>query len=298
MNRALAIAGRPRVSTVRPGHDVPDEPRGVPDEPGVIADELGTVGPGHHVPDQLRGVPDEARGIPDEPRAASDEQYCAFDPHVHTLFSHCSISQPERLIREAVRIGLSAIGVMDHNDVKGALDAVRCCEYLKSSGAIPQSFLVVPGIEVNSTAGHIGALFVEKDLPMGLEPAQAVDAIHDAGGLAVAVHPYHSTGIGDAVFDAPFDAVEVECGSVFDLRLVARNRELAADARLSDVAKIGSSDAHYVRAMASCYTVAKLDGPPTLDALRRAIVAGACEPRTSRPYERLSAVLGSIRKLR
>ncbi len=226
-----------------------------------------------------------------------DEQYCAFDPHIHTLFSHCSISQPERLIREAVRLGLGAIGVMDHNDINGALDVMRCCEYLKSNGSIPDGFVVVPGVEVNSTVGHVGALFVEENLPMGLEPAAMVKAIHDAGGLAVAVHPYHSTGIGDAVFDAPFDAVEIECGSVFGRRLVKRNRELASDARLSNAAKLGSSDAHYIRAMASCYTVAKTDGPPTLDALRQAIMAGNCEPRTSRPYERLAALLGSIRKL-
>lgn len=195
-------------------------------------------------------------------------------------------------------MGLGAIGIMDHNDVKGALDAVRCGEHLRSSGIIPADFLVVPGVEVNSTVGHIGALFVEQNLPVGLEPVETVKAIHDAGGLAVAVHPYHSTGIGDAVFDAPFDAVEIECGSVFGGRLVTRNRELAADRRLSSVAKLGSSDAHYIRALASCYTVAKLSGPPTLAALRQAIVAGNCEPMTSRPYERLAGILGSIRKLR
>lgn len=250
VNRALSLAGRPTISIVRPGRDVPDE------------------------------------------------QYCAFDPHIHTLFSHCSISQPERLIREAVRLGLGAVGVMDHNDIRGALDAVRCAEYLKSIGSIPEDFLVVPGVEVNSTVGHIGALFVEEDLPKTLAPAEMVKAIHDAGGLAVAVHPYHSTGIGDAVFDAPFDAVEIECGSVFGSRLVKRNRELASDARLSHVAKLGSSDAHYVRAMASCYTTVKVDGVPTLDALRQAITAGRCEPMTSKPYERLTGLLGSIRKLR
>jgi predicted metal-dependent phosphoesterase TrpH len=195
---------------------------------------------------------------------------------------------------------------MDHNDIRGALDAVRCCEYLKSSGSIPREFLVVPGVEVNSTVGHIGALFVERDLPIALEPAEMVKAIHEAGGLAVAVHPYHSTGIGDAIFEAPgdaifeapFDAVEIECGSVFGRRLVKRNRELSVDARLSGVARLGSSDAHYIHAMASCYTVVKLHGPPTLDALRRAIAAGDCEPRTSKPYERLAGLLGSIRKLR
>ena len=221
----------------------------------------------------------------------------AFDPHIHTLFSHCSISQPERIILDAVRLGLGAVGIMDHNSIRGALDCVRCGQYLKSAGRIPQDFLVIPGVEVNSTIGHVGALFVECDLPMGLEPVEIVKAIHNAGGLAVAVHPYHSTGIGDAVFDAPFDAIEIECGSVFGSRLVKRNRELASDPRLSRAAKLGSSDAHYVRAMASCYTIARIKGTPTLAALKRAIASGNCQPMTSRPYDRLARLLGLIRKL-
>jgi predicted metal-dependent phosphoesterase TrpH len=187
---------------------------------------------------------------------------------------------------------------MDHNNIRGALDTMRCAEYLKSKGEIPDDFIVIPGVEVNSTVGHVGALFVRQDLPMPLEPIEIVKAIHDAGGLAVAVHPYHSTGIGDAIFDAPFDAVEIECGSVFGARLIGRNRELASEPRLSSAAKLGSSDAHYIRAMGSCYTVVRGVEKPTLDSLKQAILAGGCEPAASAPYERLASLLGSIRKLR
>lgn len=222
----------------------------------------------------------------------------AIDPHMHTLFSHCSISQPERLIREAARMGLGAVGIMDHNDIRGAMDAMHCADYLKSNGEIPEDFLVIPGVEVNSTVGHVGALFVEENLPISLEPTEIVRAIHDAGGLAVAVHPYHSTGIRDAVFDAPFDAVEIECGSVFGARLIHENRELASDSRLTQAAKLGSSDAHYIRAMASCYTVVRGVEKPTLDSLKQAILAGSCGSVASAPYERIAGLLGSIRKLR
>ena len=217
---------------------------------------------------------------------------------MHTLFSHCSISQPEKLIREAARIGLGAIAVMDHNDIRGALDAMRCAEYLKSKGDIPREFIVIPGVEVNSTVGHVGALFVTQNIPMPLAPPELVRAIHDAGGLAVAVHPYHSTGIKDAIFDSPFDAVEIESGSVFGQRIINRNRELLSDHRMAAAAKLGSSDAHYVRALASCYTVAMNVEEPTMETLRAAIVAGNCEPRTSLPYERVARLLGSIRKLK
>lgn len=239
-----------------------------------------------------------ALALSGRPRIETNPGEIAFDPHMHTLFSHCSISQPIRLIREAVRLGLGAIAVMDHNDIRGAMDAMSCAEHLKSKGEIPADFLVIPGVEVNSTVGHVGALFVTSNIPISLEPRDVVSAIHDAGGLAIAVHPYHSTGIKDAIFDAPFDAVEIESGSVFGRHIIERNRGLVTDQRLSNVAKIGSSDAHYVRAMASCYTVATEIETPTLDALREAILAGSCEPRISVPYERAAKLLGSIRKLK
>lgn len=222
----------------------------------------------------------------------------AVDPHMHTLFSHCSISQPERVIRRAVAIGLGAIGIMDHNDIRGARDAVRCAEYLKSIGEIPASFVVIPGVEVNTPVGHVGALFVDEDLPIHLPPDQLVDLIHKAGGLAIAVHPYHSTGIRDAVFDVPYDAVEIECGSVFGRQLVARNRGLADDPRLAGAAKLGSSDAHYIRAMGSCYTILSGVEHPSLESIKQAIVAQNCTPRSTAPYNRITRMLGSIGKLK
>lgn len=222
----------------------------------------------------------------------------AIDPHIHTLFSHCSISRAEAIIRGAVKIGLGGVGITDHHgDVRGALDAVCCAEYLKQKGEIPQDFLVIPGTEISSISGHIAALFVREKLPEHLTPEQTVRVIHEAGGLAVAAHPYHSTGIGDAVFDAPFDAVEVECGSVFDAGLVKRIRALGSDPRLADVAKLGSSDAHYIQAIGSCYSVLTID-EPTLEAAKRAITQARSTARSSIPYCRLRMLLGGVSKLK
>lgn len=221
----------------------------------------------------------------------------AFDPHLHSLYSRCSISDPIKLIREARRIGLGAIGMMDHNCVQGSLKVRDCADYLKSKGELPEEFLVVPGLEINSSAGHVGALFVEQNIPMALSAKETVDRIHDFGGLAVAVHPFHSTGVGEEVFDLPFDAIEIECGSVFDKKLAFRNRELANNAALKHTAKLGSSDAHFICATASCYTIVKDMEKPSLESLKQALLAGSSRPCTSVPYLRLSNMLGKIRKL-
>jgi len=221
----------------------------------------------------------------------------AIDPHIHTLFSHCSISQPQHAILKAARRGLGGISVMDHHTVNGALDAVRCADDLKRRGWLDERFVVIPGAELNSSTGHIGALFVEENLPEGLDPLETVRIIHEAGGLAVAVHPYHSTGIGDAVFDAPFDAVEVECGAVFAARLVKRNNDLAADPRLAAIAKFGASDAHYTNAIGGCYTVIATDNP-SLESVKQAIIGGNTAARSSAPIRRIRKLLGGVRKLR
>jgi len=221
----------------------------------------------------------------------------AIDPHIHTLFSHCSISQPRKVLLHAASIGLGGVAIMDHNEVEGAGDVIRCADDLKARGLLPEDFLVIPATEINSNAGHVGALFIEENLPINLSPEEIVGRIHDLGGLAIAVHPYHSTGIGDAVFDAPFDAVEVECGSVFDAELVEQNRALAGEARLSGITKLGSSDAHYLAAIGSCYTVFKTEDR-TLDGIRNAIAGGRSEAISSVPCKRLRGFLGKIPKLK
>jgi len=220
----------------------------------------------------------------------------AIDPHIHTLFSHCSISQPERILTNAARLGLGGVAIMDHHDVKGALDTMRCAEHLKIRRLIPENFIVIPGVELNSTRGHIGALFVEENLPEQLSPEETVRIIHEAGGIAVAPHPYHSAGIGEAIFDTEFDAIEIECGSVFGSQHVKRNQNLADDPRLASVTKLGSSDAHYCNAIAYCYTVLKVQ-EPSLELVKQAIIEGRCVPKRSKPYVRMRQLLGRIPKL-
>ena len=231
------------------------------------------------------------------PRIRTKPGEIAMDPHIHSLYSHCSISKPEQIIIRAVKLGLDAVVIMDHDDVSGASDAIRCAEHLKFNDRIPEDFLIIPGTEINSANGHIGAIFVNENLPSSLSPAETVRYIHEAGGLAIAVHPYHSTGIGDAIYDAPFDAVEVECGSVFNEKLAKQNADLVLDPRLANIAKFGSSDAHYIQAIASCYTVLTAN-QPTLEAARQAIIDGHSRAIISDSCIRIRSFLGRLRKLR
>ena len=221
----------------------------------------------------------------------------AFDPHIHTMFSHCSISQAEAVILRSVKAGLGGIAIMDHNDTRGAEDAIRCVKYLKEKQLVPESFYIIPGVEINTTKGHVGAWFFSGTPPKPGNPLDVVEEIHKAGALAVAVHPYHSTGIGDAVFDIPFDAVEISCGAVFDKKTINKHLEFAKDPRISHLAQIGSSDAHYTNAIASCYTVIKAERLSE-DIIRQAISEKNTRPMSADSYKKTCRLLGNISKLK
>ena len=59
---------------------------------------------------------------------------------------------------------------MDNDEILGSRAVAECAEELKRSGVILEEFVVIPGTEVNSAAGHIGALFVDEVLPDLSEP--------------------------------------------------------------------------------------------------------------------------------
>ena len=168
------------------------------------------------------------------------------DLHLHTEYSDGDLL--DRVLEKAIEAGLDAIAVTDHDEVAGALEARRRVHQRRLPLAI------VPAVEVSSTDGHIGALFVTRPIPKNRSAAETISLIHDAGGIAVAHHPFvprwiewalgMKLGCRDLIEHLPFDAVE--CTNAVPGRGTRYN--LAAIQRLHDkrlpVAVTGSSDAH------------------------------------------------------
>ncbi len=193
------------------------------------------------------------------------------DLHMHTTASD-GWPAPHQLVDHARLIGLDVIAVTDHDTIEGALRAAEYAERLLSGRRSR------PGEEVSSRDGHIVGLFLEKRIRPGMSAAATVDAIHDQGGLAVAVHPFWRTqrrtrsarvhGVGWLAAELEFDAVEVENATpgfyVFNQLAKRLNMGLGA-------AEVGGSDAHIVDALGRAYT--EFAGK-TPKALRSAIEAG------------------------
>src|ERR1700737_2214759 len=197
------------------------------------------------------------------------------DLHMHTTESD-GWPTPEELVDHAARrASLQVIAVTDHDTIEGALQA-------REYAAKRARFHVVIGEEVSSRDGHIVALFIERRVRPGMSAAATVHAIHDQGGLAIAVHPFWRTqrrpvhGVGWLAAELEFDAIEVENATpgfyVFNQMAHRLNLGLGG-------AELGSSDAHILDAVGRAYT--EFPGK-TPEALREAILSGTTAARRRR----------------
>ena len=107
--------------------------------------------------------------------------------HAHTLASDGMVS-PEALVRAAASIGLNVLCITDHDTMPDIGHAIE----LGASLGVD----VVRGEEVTASFPpgiHIVGLFLERQVRMHMSVEDTVDAIHDAGGLAVIAHPFMPT---------------------------------------------------------------------------------------------------------
>jgi predicted metal-dependent phosphoesterase TrpH len=192
------------------------------------------------------------------------------DLHTHTTASD-GWPSPHQLVEQARVVGLDVIAVTDHDTIEGAL---RAADFATRRGRLE----VIVGEEVSSRDGHIVGLFLEKRIRPGMTASATVHAIHDQGGLAVAVHPFWRTqrrtrhakvhGVGWLAAELPFDAIEIENATpgFYVFNQLARRLNMGLGS-----AEVGGSDAHIVDAIGRAYT--EFAGK-TPKALRGAIESG------------------------
>jgi predicted metal-dependent phosphoesterase TrpH len=100
------------------------------------------------------------------------------DLHLHSRYSHDSSTTLEALIARAKECGLDRIALTDHNTVEGAL---RLAEIAPG--------LAIVGEEAKTREGEVIGLFITGRIPPYLRPEEAMDLIHDMGGLVYIPHP-------------------------------------------------------------------------------------------------------------
>ena len=187
------------------------------------------------------------------------------DLHVHTTYSRDSLITPKDLIYFAKKRGLNAVAVTDHNQLEGAYKIAK-----------ETDFLIIPGMEISSSDGHIVALNVRELIPKGFCAAKTVDQIHEASGVAIACHPYvYFKGCLRDKVCATFDAIEVINARAFPFKNSVKKAEEIAE-RLN-LSRVAGTDAHYGPQIGYGYTVIEA-AELSVEAVAKAIVEGHCEP--------------------
>ena len=100
------------------------------------------------------------------------------DLHLHSLFSHDGQSSLEALVERSRVCGLDRIALTDHNTVEGALQLAQMA---------PE--LAIVGEEVKTHEGEVIGLFITARLVPYKRPEEAMDHIHEMGGLTYVPHP-------------------------------------------------------------------------------------------------------------
>ncbi len=194
------------------------------------------------------------------------------DFHVHSFFSMDGVSSPEDLVAAARAAGLNGFAVTDHNTCE-AVDYMLEKGLMREDGQPVDGFLVIPGVEVTTSDGHLLCLGCR--LPSTLRGRPAVEvcaAAHEAGCLCVAPHPYDlfRAGIRESVLDQmPLDGLEVFNAAT---TLKRHNRKAYDYAVRRGLPMTAGSDAHHAGAVGVACTILETDDftvPGVLAALRQ-----------------------------
>jgi len=182
------------------------------------------------------------------------------DLHVHSRYSFDSLLSPRTIVKTALKKGLSAIAVGDHNTVKGALKTI---EEAASTGLI-----VISAVELETDAGHIMGLFVETDIRTQ-NINEVIDEIKEQDGVAVLLHParMHGTNLKEAT--NRIDVIEALNGRTRrGENLKATNLALRLNKPV-----IAGSDAHLGFEIGRVRTVFE-DASNTLEDMRKHVING------------------------
>lgn len=160
------------------------------------------------------------------------------DLHVHTRYSADGIVEPRDYLKVAQKNGLNGFAITDHNEIQGAKKAYELAKNYKN-------LIILHGIEVSSSEGHILGYGVTEKIPRKLTPEETIERITELGGVPVAAHPFRSaSGLGSAVIKRiRFNSVEV-----LNHRSMQRENKRALElAQSIKAGTIGGSDGHMLQ---------------------------------------------------
>ncbi|MFW9965450.1 MAG: PHP domain-containing protein, partial [Candidatus Sifarchaeia archaeon] len=157
----------------------------------------------------------------------------SFDVHIHTHHSYDSLLAPQKLVRSAYRVGLSAIVVTDHNTTRGGFYSITAA---KNSGL---DLAVFVGAEIKTEYGDVIGLFLNDEIKSRTYH-DVIDEILAQDGIVYLPHPFASYS---SVKDMDLSRIQV-LEAYNGRNNLRQNRESLELARKLGIPILGGSDAH------------------------------------------------------
>ncbi len=209
-----------------------------------------------------------------------------FDLHMHSNYSTDSSLSVDDILKQAAKKGLDGIAICDHNTVAGSLLGIKRARELNLS------LIVLPGMEVSTTQGHLLVLGIRENIPPDLSPQETISIAQQKGGVVIAAHPFNRKGIGNV------DGLKIDAIETFNSRCIfGENKKAKEMAKTLAKPEVGGSDSHMLETIGLGYT--EIDAEPDVESVLSAIRKGRTSSggQTVPFYTILQIVRGLFRKL-
>ncbi|WP_342304481.1 PHP domain-containing protein [Methanolobus sp. ZRKC5] len=192
-----------------------------------------------------------------------------FDLHVHSCYSKDSNASLDNILEYASKNGLDGFAICDHDVIEGGMECSRRAKEIGSD------IIVIPGVEVSSSKGHILVLGIREPIEPGLSPEETIKKARQQGAVVVIPHPFKMTSHGIGYVEGlDTDAVEV-----LNSRCVTDgpNNKARKAAQELGFPMVGGSDSHEAEMVGRSYTNIDAESG-TVEAVLDAIRKGHTSP--------------------
>jgi predicted metal-dependent phosphoesterase TrpH len=171
------------------------------------------------------------------------------DLHIHTVYSSDSIIQPKTLVDMLVAHKyIKVAAVTDH-------DSVRAYKATMALASAYPDILIIPGVEVSTTAGDLLVLGTEELPPKPWSPQEVAEYAKSIDAVTIVAHPYRLYGMGDIARTIKIDAIEILNGG----SSTTANQQAKQLAKEEELPGTAGSDAHQISELFSVYNQIQAD---------------------------------------
>ncbi|MEM2137542.1 MAG: PHP domain-containing protein [Candidatus Anstonellaceae archaeon] len=217
------------------------------------------------------------------------------DFHMHTHYSIDSLSKPKDVLDAAVKRGLSAIAITDHDEISGAFEA----RTIAAEEQLPLQ--VVVGEEVSTDEGDLLTYFLKRRIKPG-PLAEALAEVKKQGAICSAAHPYDFIRHGIKIEQlAPSLLAKIDAIEAFNARITVPSHNARALAFAVSHGKpvLAGSDAHHPSEVGAAFVefsgIKKLDANNILSAQRT--LSGNLSPKYVHAFSRYAVLRKKLFRL-